>query len=353
MLVVAWFMTMPSNAFSSVCKVPDGRRNDLKGAVGNLALPADLEHDCEKTVLHIEGESRFVQDVATAGLVSDASNQGGIHWKLPLVSWRQDWCPTGLPQRSPKLVFHALASGFPPVFNSFNSVAEQCCVSKAINDLSLVRQHGIAVAVELPLCLGWLRQAESPHCVRIKIIKVSEYQRCLNGDGGSGRVTKIGQFILGEDRDSCPDWKLLNGRDRQIMYRQPSTLGCLHLAELPLHRLGLVLHGGDLGGERPVPALASRAHLAQLILSSFGLCPSSFGGLVSVARAETGADGDDRRQEYGSEPIPPLLAAMMFLLGVPALLVSWFRGPNWLLPMGWLGIVIGAIEFILWLFPPP
>jgi len=44
---------------------------------------------------------------------------------------------------------------------------------------------------------------------------------------------------------------------------------------------------------------------------------------------------------------------MLFLLGVPTLWWSWFKGPNWLLPIGWIGMVIGAVEFGLWLFPPP
>jgi hypothetical protein len=84
-----------------------------------------------------------------------------------------------------------------------------------------------------------------------------------------------------------------------------------------------------------------------------GLFVSLVRSPVSVARAETGTDSDGRRQKYGGEPIPPFPAAVLFLLGVPALLRSWFRGPNWLLPVGWLCTVVGAVEFGLWLFPPP
>ena len=43
---------------------------------------------------------------------------------------------------------------------------------------------------------------------------------------------------------------------------------------------------------------------------------------VSIAPAETGADRDYARQEHGSEPIPAFPAAMLFLLGVPTILVS-------------------------------
>ena len=55
----------------------------------------------------------------------------------------------------------------------------------------------------------------------------------------------------------------------------------------------------------------------------------------------------------GGEPIPALPAAVLFLLGMPALILSWIKGPIWFLPIGWFCTVIGAAEFILWLFPPP
>jgi hypothetical protein len=53
------------------------------------------------------------------------------------------------------------------------------------------------------------------------------------------------------------------------------------------------------------------------------------------------------------EPIPPFPAGMLFLLGIPVFIVSWVKGPNWLGPVGWCCTVIGAVEFFLWLFPPP
>lgn len=53
------------------------------------------------------------------------------------------------------------------------------------------------------------------------------------------------------------------------------------------------------------------------------------------------------------DPIPFLPSAMLFLFGVPTMIISWVKGPNWLLPIGWFCTVIGAAGSILWLFPPP
>ncbi len=86
---------------------------------------------------------------------------------------------------------------------------------------------------------------------------------------------------------------------------------------------------------------------------NLSLSLSSFNRSVGVYRAETRSDSDHSGQDSGGEPIPPLAAAMLFFLGVPAFFVSWFRGPTWLFPVSWISTVVGAIGLILWVFPIP
>lgn len=237
----------------SVSKISNGGWNDIKATRVHFSFPANFNRDRADAVVGFESEACFMQNVAANTFVSDAPGERRSHEELT-PSTERLFGSNVAESRLSQYLLTSLVLGVPFGVNVFDAVIERCGISNAIYSLGLTREYGIAVFSKQSLTLGRLRFANAACSFGIKLIEVPEYQGSLYKDCSGGGAPQISQPIRCERYNAGTGWELLDLRDRQVVNQQPSPLSGFHLAQLPLHGLGLSLHSISL-----TPGLARQA----------------------------------------------------------------------------------------------
>ena len=175
-------------------------------------------------------------------------------------------------------------------------------------------------------------RAKTPYNAHVYGINALNEKPGVDESINYGQFAKVGNFLIGANHNHRDVRDYINPFDCQVVAQQPWPLRCGHLVELPLHRLGLGLHDGELGGEGLVSAFTSRAQLVQL-------------PLVDDVLRDTHADSGNSQEcnnpgGTGSAPSRPISGGLLFLLGAALLKVALDstdapRNPAWLLGLAW------------------
>lgn len=273
----------------SVGEVSNGRRDDIKTTRVHLSFPADFNRDRADAVVGLESEACLMQNVAANTFVSDAPGERRSHEELA-PSMRRLFGNSVAESRLSQYLLTSPVLGISLGVNVLDAVIERCGTSNAVYNLGLTRQYGIAVFSKQPLTLRRLRFTNAVRSFRIKLIEVPEHQGGFYKDCGGGGASQVPQPIRCKRYNAGTGWELLDLRDRQVVNQQPSPLSGFHLAQLPLHGLGLSLHGVRL-----TPGFARQACQVSNRVFKIG----SVGGiLVGEVRHDERPNADKQREPF-------------------------------------------------------